>query len=141
MILKLIVILFCSWCYWAGGNFQHNFRRFLMPVVLTATVIFITHSFLALTMLFSVGTLCLGYGDNSPIRHIFNNFWGRSIWMFFVSLALSLGLFLTSHLYLYFFIPYVIICFFSGGLLKDWNQLIGDIIYGFLLSSIVLFVH
>jgi len=142
MILKLIVILVSSLLFYLGGKIQHNYRRFAMPLVLTSVCIFITHNFwLLLTMcLPTMATLTLGYGDKSPLRHIFGDGWGRGIWGLLAGLTLSLGLFLTGHLHLYWFLPYLGLNFTLENALKKIPQDIGDPIIGMGFGCIILLI-
>lgn len=137
-----IILIILSGCFFSWGG--HSFllaRRLFMPVILTASCFYITHSWWSLTMMASYGCLTLGYGDNSPLRHIFGQCWGRGIWGILVSLALSLGLFMTGNIALWLFISYLIACFFAEPLLKNLWQVAGDFLIGCVFGSIVLIVH
>ena len=140
-MIKFFIIPICSALFWWGGFSWHNARRFIMPSVLTASCFWITRDLWTLTMLASMGFLCLGYGDKSPLRHVFGDGWGRGVWGLLVALALSLGLFLTGHLAWYFFVPYLAINFTFENALKKIPQVIGDPIIGASFASVVLLVH
>jgi hypothetical protein len=138
--LKFAVLFICMGLNVWGGYSNHNMRRFVMPLVLALSSIWFAHTFWALTMLTACGTLCIGYGEKSPLRHIFGDAWARFIWMILAAIAFSLGLFLTGHLHLYFIIPYVLIAGALGITLRGINQLIGDSIFGASLASIVFLI-
>lgn len=138
--LKLAVMLACGALFAWGGYSYHNARRFIMPMLLTATALLVTHDAWALLMLISIGPLCLGYGEKSPLRHIFGNGWGRGVWGLLVASCLSLPLFLSTHLGWLPFVLYLSLGFTLENVLKNIPQLIGDLIIGFSFGSIVLFV-
>lgn len=136
------ILLISSALFWLGGFSFLPARRFIMPFILTITSLYLTHwNWYCLSMLSCMGIFCLGYGDNSPLRHIFGNGWGRGIWGLLGALALSLGLFLTGHLVWYLLIPYLVVNFILENALKDIPQFIGDPIIGLGFSSIVLLIH
>lgn len=123
--------------FWAGGAFNHNLRRFVMPLLLALTAWYLTQDWRCVSMLTTMGAFCLGYGDKSPLRHCFGNGWGRGIWGLLAGLCLSLGLFLTGHLVWYFFVPYLVLNFILENALKNIPQVIGDPIIGAGFASIL----
>ncbi len=139
--LKLAVIGICSALFWLGGFCWLPARRFIMPVILTGYTLWLTSSLFCLTMLTCIGIFCLGYGEKSPLRHIFGNGWGRGIWGILAAICLSQSLFLTHHLSVWFLIPYLALNFTLENALKDINQKIGDPIIGAGFASIVLLIH
>lgn len=140
ILLKFLIMGTCGFCFWKGGHNSLYFRRFIMPVILTLAGLFFTHSLLALTMLSSTVIFSLGYGDNSPFRHIFGNGWGRGVWGLLSGLALSLGLFIGVYIHLYWFIPYLALNFILENALKDIPQDVGDPIIGTGLASILIII-
>ena len=139
IILKIVVAIICSGLFWYGG---HNFlpaRRFIMPTILALTCFFITHSWWCLTMLSAMGCLCLGYGDKSPLRHIFGNGWGRGVWGILVALSLSLALFLCGFVPLWLWLGYLALNFTLENALKNFIPIIGDSIIG-LGFSLIIFI-
>lgn len=140
--IKLIIMAICGGLFfWGGFNFLVA-RRFIMPCVLTTSALLLTHfDWWALTMLICMATFSLGYGLNSPLRHVFGNGWGRGVWGLLGALALSLGLFLTGHVMVYYFVLYLAINFTLENALKDIPQPIGDPVIGLGFASILLFIH
>ncbi len=92
-------------------------------------------------MLFCMGIFCLGYGESSPLRHIFGNGWGRGVWGVLAAICLSLPLFLTHHLSLWLFVLYLVLNFTLENALKNVNQKIGDPIIGLGFSFIIFLIH
>lgn len=138
--MQIIIVLACSALFWWGGFSWHNARRFILPVVISSSLAFFSHSWWGLTALASIGVFCLGYGEKSPMRHIFGNGWGRGAWGLLAAIALSVGLFLTGHIHWYFFVPYLALNFTLENALKNINQLIGDPIIGAGFASILFIV-
>ena len=140
MGVKLIIPVLCGLWFALGGYNRLVFRRWLMPIILTGAAYLLTHDLWVLTMLSAGGALSLGYGDNSPIRHIFGNGWGRGVWGLLVALTLSLSLLLTGHLAWYWFALYLAMGFILENALKNIYQLTGDLIIGIGFGSLVLFI-
>lgn len=141
MVIKFILLLLSSALFWIGGKWWHNARRFIMPLLLAISALFLTHfDWWTLTMLLTMLIFCLGYGDKSPLRHIFGNSWDRGIWGLLAGLALSLGLFISGHLHLYFFIPYLALNFTLENALKNLPQDLGDPIIGISFASIIFLI-
>jgi hypothetical protein len=140
MIQAITIIASGCLFAWGGYNFLLA-RRLFMPIVISAALLFLTHSLWSLAAITAYGCLCLGYGDNSPFRHIFGNGWGRGVWGFLVAFALSLAMFITGHLPWYLFLIYAGLGFTLENALKDIPQIVGDFIIGAGFGSIVLFIH
>ncbi len=153
---KLFIVAICSVLFWWGGDSWHNARRFIMPVVLTLTALFLTKlDFWCVVMLSCCGAFCLGYGVNSPLRHCFGNGWGRGIWGLIAATCLSLPLFLTHHLgielqflhvnaqslSLILLLIYLTLNFILENALKNIPQLIGDPIIGASFGLIVFLIR
>jgi len=136
----ILIVLICSALFWVGGKWWLPARRFILPTILSLTSLILSHSWYSLTMLSCIGVFCLGYGDNSLLRHIFGNGWGRGVWGLLAAICLSLSLFLTHHLSIWFFVPYLALNFTLENVLKNINQNIGDPIIGLGFSCILLFV-
>lgn len=137
---KLIVIAVCAFLFWLGGFSWKPARRFIMPCILSVNLFFLTHCTYALSSLAAIGSFCLGYGDKSPLRHIFGDGWGRGVWGLLSALCLSIGLFLTGHIFWYFWLPYLVLNFTLENALKNIPQVIGDPIIGAGLACIVLLI-
>ena len=140
-MIQLITIILCAVLFFIGGWVWHNARRFLMPLVLCAATVYKIHDPWAMTMLSSMVILSLGYGDKSPLRHCFGDGWGRGVWGLLVALSLSLGLFLTHHLELGWFLAYLTAGFVLENALKKIPQCIGDPIIGAVFGTIILVIH
>jgi hypothetical protein len=135
MAFKGFIVLVSAILFFIGGAWWHNARRFLMPLVLTAACWFITHSLWSLSVLASILPLCMGYGEDSPLNHLFGNGGGRSVWGFLVALMASCALFLNHFMPLWGFLGYLVINSILENTLKDLSQEIGDLICGLGLSS------
>jgi hypothetical protein len=140
LYVKIATVFISAGLFFIGGWKWHNARRFIMPCVITGMSFWITHNWWALTMLASMGFLCLGYGDKSPLRHIFGDNWGRGIWGLLVAISLSIGLFLTHSLQWFWFIGYLGLNFTLEPALKKIYQFIGDPIIGAGMASIVFLI-
>lgn len=138
--IKLIVLVVAAGLFWVGGAYWHNARRFIMPVVLSGFCLLTTHILMSLTMLSTIGIFCLGYGEKSPLRHIFGNGWGRGVWGLLAAICLSIGLFLTGHIWVVWMALYLALNFILENALKDIPQVIGDPIIGLGFASIVMIV-
>lgn len=138
--MKLLVLTMSSALFWVGGYCWHNARRFILPILLTLTCWLLSKDIWSLTMLTTCGTFCLGYGEKSPLRHIFGNGWGRGIWGLLSALCLSTALFLTHHLALPLFLAYLAINFTLENALKNFPQFIGDPLIGMGFAAIILFI-
>lgn len=141
----IFISLICAFLFWLGGFKWLPARRFIMPTIITGTCFFIahtiqTHNWGQLTQLCVIGIFCLGYGDKSPLRHIFGNGWGRGVWGLLAALALSTELVITGHIQWYWFILYLAVNFTLENALKDISQNIGDPIIGLGLSCIIIFI-
>lgn len=139
--LKILVVIISGVLFAWGGYNWHNARRFILPCLLSAMALLLSHSLWSLTMLSCMGAFCLGYGDKSPLRHALGNAWGRSFWGLLAATCLSLPLFLTHHLAVVFFVAYLALSFTLENALKNIGQLIGDCIIGAAFGSIVFLIH
>lgn len=140
LIDTLIVGIF-SFLFWLGGNSWLPARRFIAPSIMMPWCVYVTHNWWCLTMWFCMPCFCLGYGDNSPLRHIFGDLWGRCIWSLLAAITLSAALFMTGHLSWYWFLVYLVINFSFEGLLKDDKTWIADPIIGIGFSYLVFMIH
>lgn len=142
IFIKIITVILSAFLFAWGGYSWHNARRYLMPFVITITLLIITnYDWRCLTSLSSVLFLSIGYGEKSVFHHIFGNGWGRGMWALLVAGSISVGLFLTGHLAWYLLLPYLAICFTMENTLKNIKQIPGDLIFGTAFGSIVLLVH
>lgn len=132
--IELIIDGICGVLFSFGGWHFLWMRRYLMPVLIAISVSIITHSWwIGITVLPVIGTLCLGYFGS--------NFFGRGLWLFLQAVVIGACSFLTDHLAWYFYIPYCVISFVLAASLYNIFQIIGDIIFGVALGSIVFLVH
>jgi hypothetical protein len=141
LIIKMIVVIVSGICDAIGGATQHNFRRFIMPVVICAGCAWLSHSWYAFLGLASIGALCLGYGPNSPLEKDTTDSWARELWGCFVAFSFGLPLLLTGHLAGYWFLGYILVCGSAENALKKLWQVAGDFIVGCCFASIILLVH
>ena len=141
IFLKLAVLIVSSFLFWLGGYSWLPARRFIMPAILTVLALVLTQSWWCLSMLSCMGIFCLGYGEKSPLRHIFGNGWGRGVWGLLAAICLSLPLFLTHHIGVILLLAYLSLNFTLENALKDVKQYIGDPIIGAGFASIVLLIR
>lgn len=136
--IKIIAILICGGLNLIGGYCWHDARRFLMPILLAGACIYFAHTFWAITMLLAIPALTIGYGDKSPLRHIFGDAWARFVWMALVALGLALGLTVTHHIIIALAAAYILIAGALGITLRNWNEILGDFIFGCWFGVIAL---
>lgn len=153
--IKILIIAICAGLFSWGGFNNHNMRRFVLPIVLVGTMLFITHEIWCLMSLCVIGAYCMGYGEKSPLRHVFGDGWGRGVWGLIAATCLSLPLFLTHHLGmtfgslplnsepwpLIFLFVYLALNFTLENALKSMQQIIGDLIIGAGFGTIVLLIR
>lgn len=131
--LRLAVLFFSGACDSLGGWKLLWMRRYLMPCVLAGcAAILITPHWHGILILPVIGTLCLGYFP-------WGNF-GRALWLFLQSAVIGLGLYLTGHLSMGYYLLYMVGAGILGGTLVSVYQPIGDAIEGCWLGLIVLFI-
>ena len=134
IVLKLVVDLCCGACDALGGWHILWMRRFLMPSIIGVAFAFATHTWWVVFLpLPAMGTLCIGYGKDG-------NF-GRALWIGLQCVILGLGVTITGHLAWWLYAPYIVLGCVLGGLYRNWNQILGDIVTGCWLGIIVLFVR
>jgi hypothetical protein len=134
ILIKVIADILCGVCDYLGGYHFLWMRRYIMPLVIGITVSLVTHVWwCGLLVLPEMGTLCIGYSKDG-------NF-GRALWIGLQCFVLGLGLLLTHHLHWYLFLPYIVLGCVLGGLYKNWQQIIGDLVTGCYMGSIIFLVH
>lgn len=135
--IKIGVIIICAVLKFLGETFQHNFQRFVLPVVYAISVSYISHVWwLGLTVLPMIGPICLGYKDYGNKDSV-----ARALWLFVICVVASLGPFLTHHLAWYVFFPYIVTAGFVGTLTRNINNWIGAPINGLWISFPIIFIH
>lgn len=139
--IKLAIVAFFSTMFWWGGfNFLSARRDIAPPIFIIACGLF-AHTWWATTMLPVIFIFHLGYGDRSSFRKVFGNGWGRGVWGLLAGISLSLGLFLTDHLSLGWFVLYLSGCFTFENALKDISQWLGDPIIAIGFSWLIFVIH
>ena len=134
IFLKLITDLCCGACDALGGWHILWMRRYLMPALIGITCAIVTHTWWVVFLpLPCMGTLCIGYSKDGNL--------GRALWIGLQCLVLGLGLCIFGHLIWYFYLPYIIGGCVLGGLYRNWEQILGDIVTGCWLGLIVLIIH
>lgn len=139
--IKLAVMLVCAALFWLGGFAWLPARRFIMPSILALCFLWVCRNPWDLFSLSVIGIYCLGYGVKSPLRHSLGNGWGRGVWGLLAGLCISLPLFLTGNLYIFFLIPYLALNFTLENALKNIPETIGDPMIGLGFSCIILLIH
>lgn len=140
MITNIVTIVASGLFNAAGGNNFKLFRREFMPMFIASDLFYTLKDWWSFACLSSILFLSMGYGEDSPIRKIFGDAWGRAVWCLLVGLSISLPMLLTGHLAWYWFAIYNATCFFSGPLLKNLYQVAGDFILGSCFSCIVVII-
>lgn len=136
--LELSTIFICGILNSMGGYHWLFCRRYIMPVVLAITFSIVIHIWwIGITVLPVISTLCLSYKDFGFL----GNAVSRGLWLASQALVLAFGVCIAGHLAWFFYVPYVLLAFVLGFTLFNLTQIIGDIIFGILLSSIILFLR
>lgn len=139
---KLATIALMATLNWIGGSFWHNARRYIMPVIYAAMVSVATMVWwVGITTLPTIGLLTIGYGEKSPLRHVFGDAWARFVWMALACLGFSLGPILTGHLLWWLVFPYAIGAGTLGITLRNIPEVVGDLLFGAWFGSILIFIH
>ena len=134
ILIKLAVSVACGVLDALGGHSFLWMRRYMIPIVLGVCFSIITHVWwVGLMVLPTIGTLSLGYGKAGNA--------GRGFWLFLQAFVIALGVTLTGHLSWFIFVPYVVIAGVLGGIYKNWQQILGDLVTGTWLGIVVLFVR
>lgn len=142
IFIEVLIIILSAILNFIGGWKWHNARRYIMPVVIGIGVSIVSQVYwLGLTVLPTMGTLSIGYGEKSILYKYLSDFWCRATWMLMQSILFGAGCLIFNHLSWYVYIPYCIISLVLGGLLRNINEIIGDLIFGVCLSSFILFVR
>lgn len=129
-----MIDLACGACDAIGGWHILWIRRFLMPVLIGVSCAYITHTWWVVFLpLPAMGTLSLGYSKDG-------NF-GRALWIGLQCFVLGLGLVLVHHLAWWLYAPYIIVGCVLGGLYRNWQQIIGDLLTGSYLGLIIFLVR
>lgn len=135
--IKLTVIVSCMVLKWLGETLEHNFQRYVLPLVYAVGVSFVSHTWwLGLTVLPMIGALVLGYKDYGSKDSV-----ARALWLFVICCVAALGPFLTHHLAWYVFFPYIVTAGFVGTLTRNINNLIEAPIGGLWIGLPILFIH
>lgn len=134
ILIKVIIDMVCGALNAIGGWHILWMRRYMIPITMGISSSLLTHIWwIGIMLLPCIGTLSMGYSK-------YGNF-GRALWIGIQCLVLGIGLTLTHHVEIYFYIPYVIIGCVLGGLYRDWPQIIGDSITGCYFGTILFFVR
>ncbi len=113
-----------------------------MPAVIGVSISIVTHVWwLGLTVLPSMGTLSIGYGEKSILHKYFSDFWVRFVWMALSAITIGLGCFIFGHLAWYLYILYILVLSIVCAILRNLNEVIGDLLFGSLIGSIVFLVR
>ncbi len=142
IVIKLLTIVICAVLNFIGGWKWHNARRYFMPVILGASISLVSHMWwLGLTVLPVMGILSIGYGEKSILWKYLTDAGARGMWMFLSALAIGLGCVIAGHLAWFIYVPYCILAGVLGATLRNMNEIIGDLLFGAFLASIILFVR
>lgn len=137
LIVKITVELLCLICKLLGEKIQHNFQRFLLPLIYSAGVSFVSHTWwLGLTTLPMIGAICMGYkyyGKNDAVA--------RALWLFVICVITGLVPAITGHLSWFVYVPYIIASGFIGTLTRNIDNSIGAPINGLCIGFPILFIY
>lgn len=134
MPIKIAIDLACGALNALGGWHILWMRRYMMPILMGASISFTTHIWwIGFTCLPAIGTLSLGYSKDGNA--------GRGLWLFIQAVSLSLGCLLLGHFYWFLFVPYIVGAGILGGIYKNWPQIVGDAITGTYLGAFIFFVR
>lgn len=134
--IRLGVLSLCMGLKIIGELWWHNAQRFIMPIIITAGIFYITHSWYSLTALPMIGALVLGYKDYGKTDSV-----ARALWLFVICVVAWLGQVITGHLAWFIYVPYIIGAGWVGTLTRNINNLIGAPINGFWIGLPILFIH
>lgn len=137
-VIDAIIVMTCAVFFFWGGYAQHNFRRFYMPPLIALGLSLTSHIWwVGITSLPLIGVMTIGYGEKSILYKYLTDEVARAVWMSLAAIIIGLGAFLTGHLAWYFYFPYILWAGFLGATLRNLNQILGDLIFGAYLSSII----
>lgn len=131
---KIAIMMVCGILFSLGGYHWLFCRRFIMPSLLALTFGFLTHSYLCgVYVLPVIGTLCLGYFGS--------RFWGRGLWLGLQAIVIGVGVTISGHLSWWIYLPYCLGAVVLAGSLYDLEQIIGDLIFGCWLATMIFLLH
>lgn len=137
LLVKIIVEILCAICKVIGEKWQHNFQRFILPVIYSVGVSYVSSTWwLGLTTLPMIGAICLGYKDYGKDDAV-----ARALWLFVICVIAGLVPTITGHLSWFIYIPYIIIAGFIGTLTRNINNWIEAPICGLWIGFPIWFLH
>ena len=141
ILLQILAVAACSYCFWRGGYNNLTFRREGVPLILALFAWYITQDWLVITMAAGLAAFHLGYGDNSMFHKKFGDTIGRGLWGALAAAGLATYLLISGHLTILNYIGYLALCFCLEAFLKDIPQKIGDRIIGAGYATLVFIIH
>lgn len=136
LTVKLAIISLCMALKLIGELWWHNAQRYIMPIIITAGIFYITHSWWSFTSLSMIGALVMGYKTYGSKDSV-----ARALWLFVICVVAWLGQVITGHLTWFIYVPYIIGAGWAGTLTRNINNLIGAPINGFWIGLPILFIH
>ena len=134
--LKISIILTCMICKALGEIVNHNFQRFVMPIILAVGICLVLHSWwLGLLVLPMIAPLCMGYKTYGK-----SDGFDRAVWLLLICVVAGLGLCLLHHLAWYFYVPYCILGAVWGGVTRMWWNVLVAPVSGLLIGSLIFLV-
>lgn len=135
--IKFIVLVICGVLKLIGELWWHNAQRWIMPAVLGMGVSLVSHIWwLGLLVYPCCIALDLGYKDYGP-----SNGFNRGCWLFVIMAVAGFACTWFHHLSIFFYIPWCIVGGIWGATTRNiWNIIIAPLT-GFLIGSMVFFVH
>lgn len=137
IFVQIAVEILCAILKTIGEKINHNFQRFVLPIVYSIGVSFVSHCWwLGLTTITMVGALCLGYKDYGSKDSV-----ARALWLFVICTLAGLGPTVTGHLAWFIYLPYIIVAGFIGTLTRNINNSIGAPLNGLWIGFPIWFIH
>ena len=134
-MIQLLTIIVCAGCFAKGGYNDHNFRRFYMPILLAGACFWLIYSWQAILILVMIPFLTMKDDDQGLLGT-----YTKCLYGFLACLGASLGLFLTHHIELQWFILYLLPSTVIYYFVKDMKQILGDCIFGAWIGILVLLI-
>lgn len=135
--IKIGVFILSAVLKLIGELWWHNAQRFILPIALGIAVSITSQCWwLGFVILPMIGPLVLGYKDYGP-----SNGFDRGAWLFAICLVAGLGVTLLQHLPWFFFLPYCLVGGIWGATTRNlWNVIVAPI-SGFIIGSVIFFIH
>lgn len=135
--IKLIVLVLCGALKLIGELWWHNAQRWILPAVLGIGVSVISQTWWLGILVYPCSALIdLGYKDYGP-----SNGFDRGCWLFSILVVAGFACVWAQHLSMFFYVPWCVFGGIWGATTRNlWNFIIAPLT-GFLIASMIFFVH